>query len=190
MGVREMLARRTAALHSGLDNDPVIGGLMAPDLDLASYRRALGALRTTFSRVETARLAQAVWPQFAVGREVAALSSDLATPCGRTVPAPLQGAAEVLGALYVMHGAAFGARVVARHLRSVLPEAPMTYFTMARDARVWSRLIAALEGYAGDPDGLEHLNSGASTAFRLAGSGPPLATRRPHRTGFSDMPVA
>lgn len=120
-GVRHALRRATRAAHHRIDHHPLLAPLLRADLTLEHYGRTLAALYGVQAILE-ARVAP-LWqspplPPFPPPQRQVALQRDLAqlgvVPWPVVIPFPeLNGAAEQIGALYVLEGSALGGQIIA-----------------------------------------------------------------------------
>lgn len=164
LSVRRWLAHETDDLHQALHHHPDLGKLAQPDLDLATYLQALSHMHRVFSSVETQRSALGCWPQFSVVPWITALSSDLGATAPSSNPAPLNDPVTCLGALYVLHGSAFGGRIIAINVAKELPEAPRKFYETAVSTSVWRKLNTELEKAYSDAE-RARLREGALETF-------------------------
>lgn len=172
---RQVLADRTRATHEGLHVHPHLSRLASADLDRAEYERLLAAFRGFFAAVESRRSALAAYPELGLWTSIARLDDDLARLGGGPPPPParvdgLESSEQVLAALYVLHGSAFGASALARCVASSLPSAPRAYLSGGVDRDRWAALIQALDAAArADPAAVERMVGAAEATFRAYG---------------------
>ncbi len=168
--VRQKLVRETSAAHEALHVHPLLGRVADVTIDPATYHLALAANRIAFEGIEERRSHLQVWPEFSVAQDIEALSRDL---CSHACPSveldvpDLRRDTHLLGALYVLHGSGFGARVISRNIKTVLPGVSVSYFSRARDPRVWRRLVAELESHANSPGRVDEVTYGAQVTFEF-----------------------
>jgi len=163
---RARLAEATRAVHEALHRDPVLSVLTRPGLEQGAYLRALSAFRIFFGTVEAARRAQDAFPTFSLAHECLALQRDLSAAQERAT-LDLSGHVELLGALYVAHGSAFGKGTFRAHVTSAFPEVPHHFVTRRAAPSIWRDLVAHLNAVAAQPGALEQLQTGANKAFGL-----------------------
>lgn len=173
--VRRLLAARTRAAHEALHLHPWIASLARPGLTHRRYRAVLGAYHGFFVGVESERERLVELPQLSLRPAITALASDAATSrrdadrdSASGVPR-LPDRPALLGALYVLHGAGFGASVLNRAVRTALPDAPRAYLGSATARETWRRLEDELEAYGGDDAACRRLIDGATATFSAFG---------------------
>ncbi len=166
--VRQRLASATNEVHEALHHHPVLGSLLAPDLPLPTYLAILLAYRSFFAAVEERRSALGAFRALTLRPQVEALDQDLGRFCLARTPESLvlpwlDTPAPTLGALYVLHGAGFGGRVLARHVARSQPDAPRRFLATGPSPTTWRALEKNLE-LVGTTD-YAALERGAQQAF-------------------------
>ncbi|MEO1363804.1 MAG: hypothetical protein AAFU86_08525 [Pseudomonadota bacterium] len=165
VGVRQHLARVTRDIHEALHNDPVLSVLSAPTLTPATYRAALQVFSVFYQSVERKRVALACCDDFALQDECSALSRDLGGCAPDAPDLSLSNGMQLLGALYVAHGASFGRGTFRANVTRRLPDHSHTFVGLRTDARRWQTLVATLEDAGQDATNLRHIQTGATRAF-------------------------
>ncbi|EIC21405.1 biliverdin-producing heme oxygenase [Thiorhodovibrio frisius] len=133
------LRARTAALHVATENLKLMRKLMAPEVDLGTYRDYLAAIAAPYTRVEPhlhnlcapATLARlGVQPKLpALERDLAALElepSRLPKALNERLKDLVRDETDALGGLYVLEGATLGGRVISQQLTRNLGSAANT----------------------------------------------------------------
>lgn len=172
-----MLATRTRHVHEELHQHPWISSLADPGLSIDRYGSVLGSYHAFYDFVEQAFSRYQLPACLSLGTARDLLQSDLDCLSLGTSPGPdialelpIDSPQKLLGALYVLHGSSFGATILDRNVRQVLPEAPR-HFLGARMAREqWQCLNQELERFHDDDLAREKLYSGAEATFRAFGS--------------------
>lgn len=156
VGARKSLAEASAPAHLALHGHPWISRLAANDLQIDTYAIILSAYRAFFKRIEASRNAAEVFPELSLASQIRAMDRDI-TELGRKAkqidittyvlfhshPVP------VLGTLYVLHGAGFGAKTLNKSIKSALPAAPRRYLSLGTSVNIWRALTAQLEALDG-----------------------------------------
>ena len=173
--VRQGLASRTREAHERLHAHPWIASLASPALTAGRYRLVLGAYHAFFAHVESERARLGLLPGLSLRDASHALASDLAAlgderhPRERPDGLRLEDGPTLLGALYVLHGAGFGGRVLGARVRATLPEAPRAYLGGGTPGALWRRLEDELERHRDDDVARERLVRGAAGTFDAFG---------------------
>lgn len=152
LSARKSLAEASAPAHLALHGHPWISRLAASDLQIDTYAIVLSAYRAFFARIEASRNAAEVFPELSLTDQVRAMDRDI-TALGRkakqidiTAYVPFHShPVRVLGTLYVLHGAGFGARTLSKSIESALPAAPRRYLSLGTSVYIWRALTAQLE---------------------------------------------
>ena len=166
--VRQYLSRVTRDVHEALHVDPVLRPLRAPGLTLSAYHAALGAFGTFYQMVEANRRRLGVYEGFALQDACDALREDAPHTIETSPCAPLfHTAPEVLGALYVAHGASFGRGTFRKNAMSHLPSHPHRFVQLRPDPSRWQALIAELDRVGACNTTLGQVETGAQAAFRF-----------------------
>lgn len=147
--------------HRALDQHPLLRPLVAADLDLAAYGRALAALYGPQCRLELAvRDGLACLDlDYPVAPRSRLLAVDLAA-LGLEAPGLLANGPlwlhsppRLVGALYVLEGARLGARLIGARVRERLgPEVPLRFFGHGHDAAGWAAFGAFAEGQCAESE--------------------------------------
>lgn len=163
--IRAALKAATRGSHSLLHNDPVLSKLTDPDIEAASYACALSVFAKLYNAVEDARRACGQWARFTLVPECTALARDGYgnNPAGPTLLR--RDRTEMLGALYVAHGAAFGRSVFRRAMIKALPDFPHYFLTCSDDQTRWRELLKEIELQGAHPSRFEKLRAGAESGF-------------------------
>lgn len=189
--VRQALAEATAPAHRALHVHPWIARLNAPDLSVQVYGQILLAYYSIYTEVEARRVAADVFAGLGLGPAVSALAADISALGKRKATrwCPVSAAwtepVEILGALYVLHGSGFGARVLNASIARNLPAVPRNYFALGTSPILWRKLKGALQAFADEPAGQEKLIASANATFLRVGQ---AVTR--HCEDRTDTPTA
>lgn len=161
---RARLRRETHPIHQELHRHPLLRQLLQHDVGLQDARDAAAVSYVVALRLETARATAGVWEKPSLSGYVADLRTALgpAVPCGCAADFPL-GRHALLGGLYVMHGSALGAAVIAKHIRAHLGDGAALLFP-ARDTDVWGAVLCALDQI--DAQGADDVEAGAMFVFK------------------------
>lgn len=171
-----MLASGTRKVHLELHEHVWIAALGTPELTFEQYGAVLGAYHHFYLHVEQA-CSKHSFPQclsLRPARERLAVDIDsLALPhCSRPAPPVelnLAEPLEMLGALYVLHGSSFGATLLNRNVRRVLPDAPRCFLAAGTGRDRWQQLNQELERYCNDELAREKILLGANATFEAFG---------------------
>ncbi|EDZ44903.1 heme oxygenase, putative [Rhodobacterales bacterium Y4I] len=145
--VRLWLREATHRLHLDLHEHPLYRRLTEPDLTYQELRATAAVTYAAASAVEADRARRQLWPEISLSDHLTALERDLGDEPG---PAPQSGLAcltsdaGLLGALYVIHGSAFGAAALAKTIWRAVPSAPRS-FVVPRDLGAWRSLCQLLD---------------------------------------------
>lgn len=164
--VRAHIAAQTRAIHEELHHNPVLNRLTAPGVTRKEYLVAIKVLSSFYHAVELERLRFHRWDGFALTVECRALKNDL--PGQKAVSAELVFANqfELLGGLYVAHGASFGRGLFRKNLRAALPDVPQFFVGQRLRKTMWRSLTDNMEKYGQDAKNLEDLLNGALRSFK------------------------
>lgn len=124
---RLWLREATHRLHLDLHEHPLYRRLTEPDLTYQELRATAAVTYAAASAVEADRARRQLWPEISLADHLTALERDLGKePCPAPQPgqAYLTSDAGLLGALYVIHGSAFGAASLAKTIWRAVPSAP------------------------------------------------------------------
>ena len=176
--VRNLIAEATRKTHDALDRHEDVGMFMRDTLDVFTYRMLLEAYARFYEAAETQRQALGAWPELALQPTVDALNNDVERLNGGSfltrehqvdmswVASPI----DCLSMLYVLHGAGFGGKVIARKVAVTLPDAPRSYLSFGIDSTLWKTLVERLEAYAGDQEACTQLIDAAEQTFSAFGT--------------------
>ena len=152
ISVRKRLAAAKAKEHESLHSHRWIASLTDPELTPQRYRLVLSAYLQFFTAIEGLRLRMEAFPHLSLQRAIDALLQDTQNTAvqpfycgGRVVEHAAMSCDALIGALYVVHGAGFGARTLAPAVRAALPEAGCAYLESATAPSLWRALVADLE---------------------------------------------
>lgn len=172
---RAILAARTRHAHEALHDHEWIGQLSSPALRYETYRSLLRAYYLFFHHVEETRHASRVFHALSLSQAIHALRRDLilmsAEDLGGAphVPLTLTTDYEILGALYVLHGSRFGARILARNVSSTLPGVPATFLNCNVPKVQWNTLLKNLDRVGSSAQAVAPIVSAANRTFRAFG---------------------
>lgn len=163
--VREYLAASTRQVHDALHEDPVLSKLTSPDLTVKEYLAALAAFNAFYFAIEMERKRFDLFEQFSLHRECDALICDLNISRPSQTDIHFASELELLGALYVAHGATFGRNTFrANVLRAV--KGKEHHFVSLRPAPdLWNELTNRLDCSCQSKDALAQMRAGAERSF-------------------------
>lgn len=163
--VRAHVAAQTKAIHEELHCNPVLSRLTAPDVTGDEYLMAIKVLSSFYHAVEGERLRFNHWDRFELTAECRALRNDL--PGQKPIPAKLEYANqfELLGGLYVAHGASFGRGSFRKNLRDALPGMSQVFVSQRLRKTIWLLLTNNMERCGQDAIQLQDLQNGALRSF-------------------------
>ena len=165
--LRAELAEATRPAHQRLHRHKVLKRLFAVDLTQAEYLAILDTYRSLYAAAETARVATGRFQNLTLTPALMALRRDGCETSDRPAPdLALADDHQILGALYVLHGARFGAQHMRRALRRSLPGAPHHFFGLAPDPTQWAALLGEIEVLRPDPIAAGQLIDGADLTFQ------------------------
>jgi heme oxygenase len=168
--VRAQLLAATSSVHEALHRDALLGRLLRSDMSLSEYVATLRVFHGFFGSVEAERCRMGCWQTFSLDAIIGALTADLGNHQTHTAQWRLETSLEVLGALYVAHGASFGRNVFRRNIEYALPAAPQAFLDLPGPARPWVELTDLLEVLGQTSESFEGLKTGAERAFALVSS--------------------
>lgn len=163
--VRAHVALSTRDLHAALHEDAVLGRLTAQDITPQCYRLALGVLQAFYVCVERERSRQDVFPQLSLMEVCAALQSDIGQTTLPTPKLSFVGQDELLGGLYVAHGASFGRSSFRANIADKLSYLPQTFLNLTIEKKLWRSLVAVMEERGGTPAVAQSIEAGAAKSF-------------------------
>lgn len=150
ISVRQQLAEFTQSVHLELHEHPWISQLALPQISEAHYYLIMSAYRQFYSTVERQRQQLSVFDELSLTPAVKALdidcahlSSEISSISNNALK--LLTPTEILGSLYVLHGARFGAKLMQRNITQNLPHASQHFLSLNTSHRVWRLLIHHLE---------------------------------------------
>ncbi len=155
--VRSKLAKATAKQHESLHSHPWIASMLDPGLTIQKYCLVLSAYLRFFQAVEATRVRMGGFPDCSLESSIEALirdTEDLHPLCLSPVPIEMTHAERsldaLIGVLYVVHGAGFGARTLCSAVRSTLPEAKCSYLSAGTPPKLWRSVLDELECLGGN----------------------------------------
>ena len=178
--VRQMLATRTRKVHLELHEHVWIASLGTPDITLGRYAAVMGAYHRFYTHVEQACANHPFPPSLSIRPARERLDADmdcLAAQHGQEmlpsaelrVELEIKDPLEALGALYVLHGSGFGATILNRNVREVLPDAPRHFLGAGTERELWQELNQELERFCNDDLARARILSGATATFQAFG---------------------
>ncbi|MBY5933946.1 biliverdin-producing heme oxygenase [Tateyamaria omphalii] len=163
--VRGELIHATRKIHDALHGDPLLACLTRSNLTAHAYERALSVFAQFYFAMETARDDTDLFPEFGLKAECLALKRDVPSATLRVHRFSVQGRPELMGALYVAHGAAFGRNSMRANVVSMLPNAPHHFLRCPTPSHRWSTLTSRLEQIGHDACARKRMIRGADQAF-------------------------
>ncbi|WP_435661641.1 hypothetical protein [Leisingera caerulea] len=163
---RVWLREATHRLHLDLHKHPLYRRLPEPDLTCQELRATAAVTYSAAAVVESSRASRQIWPEISLSDHLQDLARDLGDQACLPPPpgqAHLTTDAGLLGALYVIHGSAFGAASLAKSVRRAVPSAPRS-FLMPRNTEAWQYLCRLLDAVPAAE--LPLLAQGAKEVFR------------------------
>lgn len=145
--LRSRIRTATHEAHQGLHVHPLLARLQSPDLTMAELCACAAVSCTAIGVIEAERAHRNIWPELSLADHLGKVRADLDTPCQTMASGEqlaLESSAELLGALYVIHGSALGAAILAKAAKAVLPDAPASFF-LPPNPKTWQDLCALLE---------------------------------------------
>lgn len=165
--LRAALIRATEKTHTALHHDPIFACLVEPDLTEQQYRRALTVFAQFYGAVEYARAAASCFSELSLALECEALRRDVGSSQVQAPSFTVQGEADLLGALYVAHGAAFGRNTMRANVTTLLPRAQQSFISLQVPTNRWRKLNATLTAIGQDVYERRRVINGANGAFSL-----------------------
>lgn len=173
-----MLALRTRHAHEALHVHPWIASLLRPDLTINEYCTLLGAYHSFYEHVQQASATNRSIPaSLSLALATERLQQDLECLSHLHHEKPriaidltVSDSAEQLGALYVLHGARFGAAILNKSVRQSLPDAPRHFLDSGTTLETWQLLIKELELLRHDYLAQRKLINSAIGTFRAFGT--------------------
>ena len=173
--VRQKIATFTQRDHECLHTHAWISRLASPDITVAHYQLVLSAYQGFFARCELQRQQLDMFRELSLAPAIQRLESDTSKSIdlSATRPPVQIGAVtvpDVLAALYVLHGAGFGARTLNANIRKSLPQAPRHYLSSGTSSETWRQLVSHLDACRGDTAMVTKLCDAAGNTFRRFGA--------------------
>jgi heme oxygenase len=172
ISVRRSLAIATAEEHERLHDHPWIASLLEPGLTADRYCLIMSAYLEFFQSLEELRLGMNALAECSLRSNIEALRRDTIggeSYCRPMVQIDLAHVAlsrdALLGALYVVHGAGFGARTLLNAVQTALPGAGVSYLSGGTAPQLWRALLAELERLADAPWRQQDLCDSAAETF-------------------------
>jgi heme oxygenase len=153
-----------------LHRHALLSRLLQPDISLPEYVAVLRVFRAFFRSLEAERCRMGCWGNLSLDAVVSALNEDLGNDQRQCAHWQLETSVELLGSLYVAHGASFGRNVFRRNIEQVLPGAPRAFLRLSGPAEPWMEITALLETCGQTPTSFEAIKTGAEKAFALVAS--------------------
>jgi heme oxygenase len=145
--VRNRLREATHDAHHALHVHPLLARLQSPDLTFAELRASATVSFEVIEVVEAERNRRGIWPELSLSDHLADLRMDLKLqykPSPFAGPITFNGEADLIGALYVIHGSALGGTMLAKATKAVFPNAPKSFF-LPKNSRAWQYICVLLE---------------------------------------------
>lgn len=162
---REYLAASTRQVHDALHNDPVLSKLTSPELTADEYHAALAAFGAFYGAVESARRRLGLFERFSLRRECEALARDLDIPKPPPADMGLANEPQLLGALYVAHGASFGRNAFRGNVLGVVKGHAHHFVSLRPEPGLWHDLVSRLESAGQSEEALAQMRAGAECTF-------------------------
>jgi len=175
--IRHALADHTRCAHESLHHHHWISRLTSPSLTKDLYFLILAAYLECYRHLERSRSSLGVYESLNLRDAVANLEFDTAGEIdgcksveitqNLTIDSPFS----MLGALYVLHGARFGASILNRHVSSTLPDVPRHFLQNTTPTHQWRALVTEIELLTTDRKAQQELFNGADDTFTAFGRG-------------------
>lgn len=165
--VRNKIAEATRHVHLELHSDPVLSRLTEPDIELEDYLKALVVFFSFYHRIELERLRFSAWDDISLSRECSALQMDLPMMPIDHSAALFGDEFELLGGLYVAHGASFGRGQFSRSILRALSSAPNEFISLQTSKSLWKSLTKTLEKDGDCQANQVRIRLGAMKSFKL-----------------------
>ncbi len=162
---RAYLASSTRQVHEALHHDPALSKLTSPELTVEEYRAALAAFGAFYGAIEGARQRIGVFERFSLRRDCEALTRDLDTPAPLRSDISLACELQILGALYVAHGASFGRNAFRANVLETVKGKKHHFVSLKPATGLWRDLINRLERAGQSEEALAQIRAGAELAF-------------------------
>ncbi len=169
--VRKSLIENTRAAHQELHKHHWIAALARPTITSGNYHRVLIAYRAFYKHVESARAELSTYPQLSLETAISALDDDVSDQPSveqrseHRITLSLADSPSVLGALYVLHGAGFGASILNRNIKKALPTMKRSFLSAGTTQATWQQLNGELECMTNQPKAAEKLEATALETF-------------------------
>lgn len=173
--LRVRLSRETADVHEALHSHPRLIPLSEKSISKPQFTALIGDYLAIYSALESRRAAMNWCVPLTLAAPVAALEADMVAFCSpstikRCFTAMPETEAHCLGALYVMLGAQFGARVLTANLAEAIPGPRSAYFApCTQTLAVWRNLLRLLENVRRGSQDEASIISGAHAMFEELG---------------------
>lgn len=152
-GVRKRLRAAIHHQHMAIHEHPLMAPLLQQELTMQQLEATATVSFLAMGVVETERVKHGVWSELSLHGHLEALKNDLSglhpLPDRAALP-QLHTVHSVLGALYVLHGSAFGAATLKSSVLRAVPNAPKSFFLNC-EVETWRCLCNALEALS-EPD--------------------------------------
>jgi heme oxygenase len=165
IAVRAHIAEQTQAIHQELHNNPILQPLTDPTVTAPQYFAAIGVFRSFYDAIELERRRHDTWDDFSLTAECDALKADTTGQKTRAATLAFATRLELLGGLYVAHGASFGRSLFRQNLQNTIPDAPKMFVAMRTSKATWRTLIDTMERYGQNPATLHEIERGAAKSF-------------------------
>lgn len=163
--VRANLALSTQDLHDALHHDVVLSRLTAADITPQCYCAALSVLQAFYLAVERARTQADLWQWLSLDAVCTGLHEDLGPPVLTGQTLTFASEEELLGGLYVAHGASFGRSSFRANITDRLPQMPQAFLTLRLEKPLWRALMALLEARGSNRPAGQDIERGAAKSF-------------------------
>ncbi|MFK8083815.1 MAG: biliverdin-producing heme oxygenase [Granulosicoccus sp.] len=175
--IRKALAEHTRIAHETLHTHHWISRLASPTLTFEQYHLVLHAYLHFYRHIELERRRLGEFDQFSLHDAVTCLESDTACISSLdrddlpgTQKIRLKNDHSALGALYVLHGARFGAAIMNKQVSKSLPESSRKFLQNSTPLQQWKNLTDAIESTGTVKSARQDLFSGANETFSAFGS--------------------
>ncbi|MEL6961013.1 MAG: hypothetical protein AAGL89_18920 [Pseudomonadota bacterium] len=159
------MAEATKDVHLALHCNPVLSVLTSPSITPTTYLTALRVLGRFLAAVEAERVRHMVYPEFSLATACHAVADDIGNRTFRPHTLTLRNPRELLGALYVAHGASFGRSTFQKTVTTALPDMTHDFVSLRVSKSLWQELVQSLENAGHEPDTFPDVVRGAEIAF-------------------------
>lgn len=173
--IRQALAEHTRTAHETLHQHRWISCLTNSSLTEDRYYCILNAYLQFYRHVEFERCQLETLEEFNLQDAINFLESDTSEAkrsnhdCLSTARLSLVNANATLGALYVLHGARFGAAILNKQVSETLPNVPRQFLENSTSRQQWRDLTDTIESLATDEVAQKDLFSSADLTFLAFG---------------------